>query len=66
MKFKVLALTLLLPALFGCLREHYTEEDKVLSVGDITSVAIAAEELGEGNVYDTVVVAPFTVRANRS
>ncbi|MBO4428182.1 MAG: hypothetical protein J5771_06860 [Bacteroidales bacterium] len=59
-------MTLLLPALFGCLREHYTEEDKVLSVGDITSVSIAAEELGEGNVYDTVVVAPFMVRANRS
>lgn len=66
MRFKISALILLLPALFGCLREHYTEEDKVLSVGDVASVAIEAEELGEGNVYDTVVVAPFTVRANRS
>lgn len=66
MRTKVLALIAILPMLFGCLRENYSEKEKVLSVPDITSITLDAEELGDDDVYADVVNQLITIKANRS
>lgn len=66
MKTKTLTLVLSVLALSGCFRVKYEEEEKVLSVADLSSLTLGAEVLGEGNVYEPAVEAPVTVKANRS
>ena len=66
MRTKALTLLLILPALAGCLRKEYAEADKVLAVGDLETLAVEAEVLGEDNVFADVVEIPVTVSANRS
>ena len=66
MRTKALTLLLILPALAGCLRKEYAEADKVLAVGDLETLAVEAEVLGEDNVFADVVETPLNVSANRS
>ena len=66
MRIKVLTLFLSLLALTGCLRKEYAEADEVLAVGDIETLAVEAEVLGEDNVFADVVETPLNVSANRS
>ena len=66
MRTKIPFLLLALLALAGCLRKEYAEKENVLLVDGMEALAVDAEKLGEGDVYDDVVEVPLTVRANRS
>ena len=66
MRIKVFALFLLTAAMTACLRENYAEKEQVLTLPDLSSVTLEAEELGENSVYDTIVTQTLNVRANRS
>ena len=66
MRTKIPFLLLALLSLAGCLRKEYAEKENVLLVDGMETLAVDAETLGEGNVFDDVVEVPLTVRANRS
>ena len=66
MRTKVLTVLSILLAATGCLRKEYAEAEGALAVDGLETLTVDAEVLGEGDVFDDIVEAPFTVRANRS